>query len=205
MNFYRLQQDEKYPHVWYNNEADLFESVICPEYPGHQRGRRSAWSLSVEVKKRKFGDFVYTSYSDCLITDKVAEIFKQHNFTGYELRPVDVCNMVLPFNLWELVVTGNGGEAHPDSGMFIKRQCPYCKNTYYSAFKNGTGIVVDENNWDGSDFFTLTPLPKFILINEKVRAVIKENKLKGVIPILSTEITRDERFDGPDGGEVSPF
>jgi hypothetical protein len=193
--FYVLRRDDRYPDVWYSDSDDFdpFISVKCPKYPEHQRGERDTnVNLWIDIKKPKMGDFVSTVYSDWLITDRVAEIFKAHNLTGYELHPVKVCNKKLDFNLWELIITGNAGRAHPDSGLNLTLYCKYCGLTRYTPIKKGLGIIVDEAQWDGSDFFTITEYYKYVLITEKVKKIIEENKLKGVRMVSPSELGVDE-------------
>ena len=113
-------------------------------------------------------------------------IFKENNITGYKTKPVEICNNQLPYKLWEFIVTGNGGEAHKDSGIYLKEKCDYCDLKIYSAFENG--IIVDENNWDGSDIFTVTGYSRYYLITEKVKDLIIKHKLKGVILTPSHEL-----------------
>jgi hypothetical protein len=192
--FYELERDDIYPDVWYSDEEafDPFTEVKCPKDPGHQRGERDYnVNLWIDIKKPKMGDFVSTVYSDWLITDRVAEIFKTHNLTGYELHPVKVCNKKLEFNLWELVITGNAGRAHPDSDLNLRLYCKYCGLTRYTPIKKGLGIIVNETQWDGSDFFTIIEYYKYVLITEKVKKIIEENNLKGVRVVLPSELGRE--------------
>jgi hypothetical protein len=194
--FYELEKDDRYPDVWYSDsdKFDPFISIKCPKYPGHQRGKRDInVNLWIDIKSPKMGDFVSTVYSDWLITDHVAEIFKTHNLTGCKLHPVKVCNKNLDFNLWELVITGNAGKAHPDSDIYVKEHCEYCGSTIYSPIKKGIGIIVNEDSWDGSDFFTITEYYKYILITEKVKKIIEENNLKGVRVVSPSELGTDEQ------------
>jgi hypothetical protein len=53
----------------------------------------------------------------------------------------------------------------------------------YSAYENG--IIVDSNNWDGSDIFTVTGYNRYILITERLKKIIEDNKLTGaqIIPV----------------------
>ena len=193
--FYELEKDDRYPDVWYsdNDDFDPFISIKCPKYPEHQRGKRDInVNLWIDIEKPKMGDFISTVYSDWLITDHVAEIFKAHNLTGYELHPVKVCNKKLNFNLWELIITGSAGRAHPDSGINLKLYCKYCGLTRYTPIKKGLGIIVDEAHWDGSDFFTIIEYYKYIMITEKVKKIIEENDLKGVRMALPSELGIDE-------------
>ena len=193
--FFELEKDDRYPDVWYSDDDafDPFIGIKCPKFPGHQRGERDInVNLWIDIKKPKMGDFVATVFSDWLITDRVATIFKEHKLTGYELHPVKICNIKLGFNLWELVVTGNAGRAHPDSGIYVKEHCEYCGSTVYSPIKKGVGIIVDETRWDGSDFFTIDEYWKYVLVTEKVKKIIEENNLEGVRMVLPSELGRDE-------------
>ena len=192
--FYVLRRDDKYPDVWYNDsdEFEPFISVKCQKYPEHQRGERDInINLWIDIKKPKMGDIVSTVYSDWLITDHVAEIFKAHNLTGYKLNPVKVCNKKLDYNLWELIITGSAGRAHLDSGLDLKLYCEYCSLTRYTPIKKGIGIIVDEAHWDGSDFFTIMEYYKYVLITEKVKKIIEENNLKGVRVASPSELGID--------------
>ena len=189
MFFYKLKYDEKYPNAWYNDKVDIFLSIKCPVYDGHQRAKRNRdQNLSIEIKKPKMGDFVTTVFSDWLITDRVAEIFEKNKLTGYNLRPVDICNYKFDFSLWELNVTGTAGKAHPDSGIFIEEYCGYCNNIKFSPIKKGTGIIINENTWDGSDIFTIEEFWKFIFVTDKVKEIIEQNKFKGVLFIKPNEL-----------------
>jgi len=193
--FYELERDNKYPDVWYSESEEFkpFITVKCPKYPGYQRGERDFnVNLWIDIKKPKLGDFVSTVYSDWLITDRVAGIFKAHNITGYRLQPVKVCNMKLDFNLWELIVTGSAGRAHPDSGLKLRLHCEYCGLTRYTPIKKRIGIIVDEKQWDGSDIFTIVEYWKYVLVTEKVKRIIEENKLRGVKVVPTSELGRDE-------------
>jgi len=91
-------------------------------------------------------------------------------------------------HLRELIITGKGGEPHPDCGMFLKYKCNHCNRTIYTGFSNETGLIVDESNWDGSDFFTVYPLPLFYLVTENVKKVIESHNLKGIKLIKSTDL-----------------
>jgi len=137
------------------------------------------------------GNFVSTVYSDWLITEKVARVFEENKLTGYKLREVDVGGLEINTKLWELVVTGKGGEAHPKSKIKRKYYCKHCGHMIYSALRTGIGIIVDEKNWDGSDFFTITAYPNYALINERVKQIIEENNLKGVFFTPTNELKRN--------------
>jgi len=159
------------------------ESIICPLYPGHRRAGRRLTDLTIILPSPRVGDFVWTWYSDCLITDWVLELFQRAGFTGFEVRPVTVERVKrlgkegledIP-RLWELVVTGRGGDARPESGIRVIYRCEACGLVEYSSYRNG--ILVDEDQWDGSDFFTVNGYPKFILVTERVKDLIIAHRL----------------------------
>jgi hypothetical protein len=121
----------------------------CPIDPMHKNALRTA-SLKVDLPSPNLGDFVWTFYSECMITDRVLGLFKDAGFTGFYVRPVEVVKVKrarkgveydIP-RLWELIVTGRGGNAHPDSGIRVLWECEGCKEIEYTSFTNG--IIVNK-------------------------------------------------------------
>lgn len=176
------------------------EGVRCPVNPGHGRGGRRVTDLSVLLTSKTIPDFVWTWYSDCLIQDHVLRFFREQGFTGFDVRPAhahmkirakqpDPCDdnpglvaqeaarIEIP-TLWELVITGWAGMARAESGVKITQHCPACSLTYYSCFTDPTRLI-DESQWDGSDFFMVWPLPAFIFITDRVAQAIRRRRLRG--------------------------
>lgn len=199
--FFSIEYDENFPQLWNDDSVKQSRVIKCSQYPSHQRGIRSAWQLSLVQKSEKVPDFSKTYFSDWILKDDVATALRDSGFTGFELRQVNLRNNTLGTPFWELFVTGKGGEAHPDSGIVKIRECPYCGNMQYRAFTNGIGIIVDKNNWDGCDFFTITAYPKYILVTERVKDFIEKEGWTGLKFVPSTDLHRHEWF----GDEVSPF
>ncbi len=161
----------------------------CPLDPEHANAVRDG-TLRIILPSLKIGDFVWTWYSECCMTERVMQLFQDAGFTGFQAEPVTIRKVRRkPKNptqeaprLWELVVTGKGGDAHPDSGIRVFYRCEGCGLVMYSSFRNG--IIVDERQWDGSDFFTVNGYPKFILVSERVKQFIVDHQLVncGLIP-----------------------
>lgn len=141
--------------------------------------------LIIILPSPKIGDFIWTWYSDCIVTDGKLSLFRQAGFTGFEARPVTVEKIKrlsrkrreeVPIPpLWELMIKGKGGDADPESGIHVIGQNKESGTLEYSSFRNG--IIVDEANWDGSDFFTVNGYPKYILVTEKVKELIVGHQL----------------------------
>lgn len=112
--------------------------------------------------------------------------------TGFEVQlaivegvPAGVTPSDLP-KLWELVVTGSGGAAHESSGIVELFRCASCGLVRYSAFEHG--ITVDESKYDGSDFFTVSEYPKYVLVSERAKAVIEQARLTNVTFVESSKL-----------------
>lgn len=136
--FYRLESpdsDELY-HLYGRSEwqgrfglaewsEDVrFDRIVCPVDPSHRRAGPRRMDLTIILPSPTIGDFVWTWYSECIVTDRTLSLFREAGFTGFEVRPVNVekvkrmgrkrrGEVVIP-SLWELVITGQGGDADPE-------------------------------------------------------------------------------------------
>jgi len=159
------------------------ETVTCPINEGHQRAGKRLANLSIVLPGRAVQDFVWTWYRECLVQEHVLELFRRAGLTGYEVKPVRArfkrATESTPPRLWELVVTGWGGLAPPESGIRLVKKCEGCGHTVYSGCDNPDRLI-DVAQWDGSDFFIVWPLPKFIFVTDRVAQLIREKRLRGV-------------------------
>ncbi len=191
--FYEFHWKDSDPVIELDYDAIVGEEIIpCPLDPGHPGiGWYRINDLVAKLRSPKVRDVMNTWHSDYIITDRVATMFKEQGFTGYELRHVDVklpqtdrFRRVIPPVLWELKATGWGGIAPESSGIKLVTICPGCCYTHYTALLHPEHLI-DESQWDGSDFFFVWPMPGFIFITERVKDYVKEKRLKGVdiIPV----------------------
>ena len=154
--------------------------------------------LAIVLPSAKVGDFVWTCYSDCLVPDKTLALFEEAGFTGFGTRPVIIekikgsrskLGKAAPNpSLWELLIKGKGGDAAPESGIAplqYEDSSGVVRNGY-TSFRNG--IIVDESNWDGSDFFTVNGYPKFLLVTEQVKELIIGQQLTNCALIPSDKL-----------------
>ncbi len=174
---------------WTDAVHDSVPGIVCPVNPGHRRAGDRTMDLHIILSSPRVGDFVWTWQSECLITDRVLDLFQQAGLTGFEIRPVVVEKVKrlgkrrleeIP-RLWELVVTGKGGDARPESGIGVIYRCEACGMVRYSSYQNG--ILVDEQQWDRSDFFTVNGYPKYILVTERVKDLIIAHRLTNCVLI----------------------
>ncbi len=169
--------------AWWVSEEMKSEGVVCPANAGHRRGGKRLTDLSVSLPGKTVEDFVWTWYSECLIQDHVLERFRAERFTGFEVKPVKArfkkIRDVEPPRLLELIVTGWGGLASLASGVKLTRCCDSCGDLTYSTFTDPK-FLFDVSKWDGSDFFMIWPLPKFIFVTDRVAQFIREQRFSGV-------------------------
>lgn len=179
-------------------------SIQCPLYPDHQRAGERLTDLVILLPSPNIGDFVWTWYGDCLITDRVLKLFQEAGLTGFRVKPVTVERVrrlgkkalaKIP-QLWELVITGKGGDARPESGIRIIYRCEACGLVEYSSFRDG--IHVDEEQWDGSDFFTINGYPKLILVTERVKELIIGHRLTNCVLIPAEKLRWPETLMRPE-------
>jgi len=183
--FWNLREpDEKsgrYTIDW-DKTVDL-EQIECPANPNHRRGGKRTTELQVVLKKRRTFSVMWTWGNECLIQQHILDVFHQQGFTGFQAKPVHA-----RFNrpgatgtpqFWELIVTGWAGLASSESGIRLNQEksCPVCGSLKYSGATNFSRLI-DEKNWDGSDFFMVWPLPKFMFVSDRVREFIQRNDIQ---------------------------
>lgn len=171
---------------------------------GLQAAERTDIALPVLVTSRKLKDFVWTWNFNCLVQDRVLDLFRSLGFTGFEVLPIEArakrrkpgadwdenvrafmeeqaASIEIP-RLWEIMVTGWGGIAPPESGIKFLGYKECCikgvTGPSYSKLTNAH-YLIDEKQWDGSDFFIVWPIAKYIFVSDRVAKIIKNNKLRG--------------------------
>jgi hypothetical protein len=167
-----------------------FEGISC-SLDGPRAGKRLT-DLDVILPDLPVQDFVWTWYSELLLQGKVLEMFKNEDLTGFGTKPVKARFKSLaktPPRLSELVVTGWGGVVPVESGIKLITSCPECGYTHYTDITDPTKFKASQ--WDGSDFFMIWPLPKFIFITPRVAAMIKNHNLTGAIIQNIREVIKD--------------
>lgn len=168
--------------------------------------RPAGVAAKVLLTSKKITDFYATWFGpQWLIQDRVLKLFQEEGFTGFEVYPLetdvlirqkreslcddvigvkakDIEQMEVP-KLWEMLVTGWGGVARPESGMRLLDP-----SGEYSEWTDAS-LIMDEKQWDGSDFFIVWPIPFNIFVTDRVAKFIRRNKLTGarLVPVEQME------------------
>src|SRR3972149_4898455 len=82
-----LSWEYEYPVAEWVDEKIEVGAIICPVSPGHQRGDKRTGELYVRLGATRVGDFHWTSYSECMVTERVLDLFREAGFTGFDVRP----------------------------------------------------------------------------------------------------------------------
>lgn len=178
------------------DEGVGFEPVFCPLDPGHRRSGKRIGDLEV-VLPDGAGDFVWTWYRDLLVQESALEILTNADLTGFVTRPVTARykRKTITPRMWEIVITGWGGMARPESGVRLdaEQSCDACGHLRYSGLRHPEQLV-DETQWDGSDVFMVWPLPLYPLVTRRFMAVVREHGLKGLNFLGRSEIAPTQGF-----------
>lgn len=223
MTFWHLASPESMRGLadW-DDDMDL-EQITCPLDEHHMRGGKRTTDLSILLTSKRITDFVWAW--ECIIQDRVLRMFREEGFTGFEVKPVkarmkirekhpdpcddnpglkveDAAQIEIP-TLWELVVTGWAGVAPEESGIRLEKSCPGCGHLHYSGYDDAS-LLIDEKQWDGSDFFIVWPLPLFIFVTDRVARFIRKHKLTGA-RLQASETLQDTYPPGFSPGRLSYY
>lgn len=183
MKIYELAYPRGAPNASWDNDKIESHGIICPLEDGHRYSSGRLNELSVILPSPHVADLMNTWYSEWMLSDRTVEIFASAGLTGYTLRPVHVTGYRhgpkeadVP-RLRELVVTGWGGVARPESGMRPLSRCPGCNMIEFSDHTD-PGKLFDVGQWDETDFFRIYPLMGYVFVTDRVRQLIQQHQLK---------------------------
>jgi hypothetical protein len=197
LQFWNLHRPESMvSEADYRDGAD-WEGVTCPVDDEHQRAGRRITDLDVEVRSGVKADFLWTFLSDCLIQDRVLELLRKNEVTGFEVKPVTThfkrqCSDKPP-RLWEFIVIGWAGIAPADSGIRLDESCGACGLLEYSGCSDPSKLI-DARQWDGSDIFMVWPLPRYIFVTDRVAQLVRDNRLRGCVLKRPSELDVSRGF-----------
>jgi hypothetical protein len=167
-----------------------WETVLCPLEERHRRGGARSGDLSIILRRRRRFDFLWTLASELLATAETVNVLVRNGLTGFETKPVTIArrHRAVEWNptLREVIVTGWGGLASEKAGCRVVYSCPGCKHTVYKI--DDGAKLIDPDQWDGSDFFMVWPLPKYIFVSERAAEAIRANRLTGCALTPASEL-----------------
>jgi hypothetical protein len=79
--------------------------------------------------------------------------------------------------LWHLNIVGRA-RLEAENNCVPVQECQVCGRAVYSTWDEG--LLVDEDRWDGSDFFRLVEHRGFIIVTERVKGLFQAHGFTGV-------------------------
>jgi len=173
-----------------------FVTVRCPvDDKNHRRAQGRRGQLDVVIPSWPTSDLSWTVYSECLLSRRALDLFRDANLSGFEAPPVGIVDIEhggvsgTP-ELWELKVTGSCGPEIQRPGRWYEKPCKGCgSRTRHSAVD---GVFIDRKNWDGSDFSRCSDYPHSLaVISERAKDVIVGHRLKYCVIYPVEELPMD--------------
>ena len=156
--------------------------------------------LDVEILVKTIGcleDIAQASTVN-LVSKKVRDAIFRAGLTGVEFYPpvgyktrgrkpeyqemIRQCRDDLQYEV--IHVTGDGGSVAETSGVRLRKSCDVCGWRAYTLPEDG--FVIDENQWDGSDFFHVKEYGPFF-ISERAANILYQAELSNFFAQLSTD------------------
>jgi len=180
------------------DSPDDLVKITCSLNRDHRRAGKRLSNLDVIVPCDPAPDVLFTWMSECLVQDRVLQLFHDEGLTGFATRPAKgkVTKTGLSVSLTELLVTGWGGMAPEASGIREVYRCEACGHLRYSGLEEPRDLI-DFKNWDGSDFFMIWPLPAFRFVTARVAEVCRRYSITGV--------ALERNFPLPSGRVISGY
>ena len=189
----------RYAEPW--GDSKYWEWSECPVCKRDLRGKKKTEGFVIEWHtSSRIGDFSWVPGGEIIISQRVKDVFEEHNVTGCRYCPVEMINpedsedrivVKLPYEcppLYDMIITGSGGNAAEESGIKIDEKCDYCGSVSYLDWEIEY-LVIDLNNGDGSDIFKCIETGNCTFAIEKVKDLIEANKFTNIkcIPIKVKE------------------
>jgi hypothetical protein len=180
--FYLLRAPESYRCrcEYAKSGVTVREEISCPLDPGHARIGRFYSNLNVVIPCSPPADFLFTWVSQCLLQEHVIDVMERAGLTGFWTKPAKAVLKKTgeSVTVSQLGVIGWGGIVPSQSGIRMDESCPGCGWTHWSDLTNPEHLIQPQN-WDGSDFFIIWPMPAYVFVSERVFRVYNESGFKG--------------------------
>lgn len=183
---YFLNPDVRFDDKLVYTEEMRMDTKLCPRNAGFpsQHAMYQRWVRPIRVigPVQRMTDFEWSVYRDILLEEDIVKPLMSSGFSGIEFRPAELYTTTetpIGMGIFQLRVTGWGGIAPPQSGIRVMEECPQCGRKVFSGFTNPVRLF-SVDAWDGSDFFIIWPMPKFVFVTKDVADWITRPEFSGV-------------------------
>ncbi len=185
--------DENYVRVYEaeGNSKNIKEYAICSGCK-NPYGKRIKKNYKVYAVGKKEGDFYKAIICQIVSRSLLAELQKE-NVTGFEVMDM-ICTKWVDhrgnpiagkdFSKYkELLITGRTGLLKDINGNVLKMDCEVCGRLQIGgegSLDEAEGLMVDENEWDGSDMFYFKNWEGNLIVTERVKTIIEKGKFRNI-------------------------
>ena len=137
----------------------------------------------IEIKRIKGEFFSFEWYASEIVVfnEEAKEVLEQSGLTGWGCYPLYVRTKgmnTIAEDIFEFVIIGKGGDAITSPPTKLISKCSYCGYSKYERVQSWETFQLDENQWDGSDFFRYNPpYHGMIFMTEKARTYLRGTPL----------------------------
>lgn len=161
------------------------------------RFEREEEKCTETTAETRIGDAVWCM-SHLLINDRFLSVLDGANVIGFNTIPVTLETMS-----YHLVVpTGWGGLASAKAKLLRTTVGKYNVHVRYQPRAHPEELI-DLERWDGSDIFIVWPMGNALFVTERIKNLIEDAQLTGVICVPELAIIRRSEQYG--GGQLSSF
>jgi Protein of unknown function (Gmx_para_CXXCG) len=130
-----------------------------------------------ELRRNKFNKIMHPFPGQIIVTEEVNHVLEEAKVTGYSLIKANIRWGKSIKNksdntptLYELIINGHAWRENSSDEKSIA--CEHCRR---HIFPNPHNLTVDIGRWDGSDMFTLGLNPHYVIVTERVCAVLNSH------------------------------
>jgi hypothetical protein len=167
-----------------------YQPIECSSNVGHRRAWRLPGPVVIDPLESDEAQCLWTPLGDCLLDSSVVGELESAGLSGFETGVVSASRSSgYQRQYVQFSASGWGGIASKDSGVELAYKCDTCGHLKYSAMVS-PGDLFDASQWDGSDFFLIWPLPKFIFLTPEAAEKLRRLHVTGleVVPLEALKL-----------------
>lgn len=157
------------------------------------------YRAELEVWGRHFGDLVFGSADDLLVSQRFKELYEQSGLTGLGvMEPVEIIKVARrrrslgdPPPYFKATVSLGRTAIDVTASGFEWEQKPACEWCRIAGVKRYKRLVIEAGSWSGEDIFVARGLLGTFITSGRFRHVCEANNVKGAIFIPAENYAHD--------------
>jgi hypothetical protein len=191
---------EEWAQARFDESSIKYVSTNCPSDPMKSSVRPLILdNPRASLTEGKRGDVTWAQFGELLVNERVIEILKRSNITGFMAKPVQ---MAEGDKMYWITATGWAGMAAKKSRIYRAEYHEDCGYVHYKV-RGHPDELIDSSTWDGSDIFMVWPMPLFHFATKRVAEILTSNNVTGLVCVH--ELCALRASDGFGPGRLSDY